>query len=196
MVDFWLGLYVAALVSLFFTATVRRAFLWYGINSLMLGLIALAVWWQNGDKALLISGLMTVLLKGFVIPLLLIRASSALHMRPYLKPSIPVPFNILLIPLFVVGSWFLFSPLQPQLGQVTAYLAMAVSAMLLALLFMVEQRHLAAKIVGFLLLENSLFLLGTLATSGMPMLVELGIFFDLLMAVIVVNILLRQEAGV
>ncbi len=195
MVDFWVGLYLAALVSLFFTATVKRAYLWYGVNSLMLGLIALSVWQQTADMALLISGLITLLLKGFLIPWLLIRSSDWLGMRRYLKSSIPLQFNLLLIPAIVVGSWYLFSPLEASFGGTARYMAIAVATMLLALLYMVEQRHIAAKIVGFLLLENSLFLLGTLATSGMPMLVELGVFFDLLMAVLVINILLRQEAN-
>ena len=58
---------------------------------------------------------------------------------------------------------------------------------------MMEHKNVAPKIVGFLSIENSLFLLGVTATEGMPMLVELGIFFDLLMAIVVINLLFRHE---
>jgi len=56
-----------------------------------------------------------------------------------------------------------------------------------------EHKNVAPKIVGFLSMENSLFLLGITATNGMPMLVELGIFFDLLMAIVVINLLFHRE---
>jgi len=193
MIDFLVGLYLVAMVSLFFTTTVRRAYRWYGINSLMLGAVAWLVGEQTGDVALLISGGLTVVLKGIIIPFALIRASAYLGMRKYLKPVIPLQFNILFIPSVLVGSWYLFSPLVVDFGQAAHYMAISVAALLLALMYMVEQRHIAAKVVGFLMIENSLFLLGTLATHGMPMLVELGIFFDLMMAVIVINILFRAE---
>jgi hydrogenase-4 component E len=56
-----------------------------------------------------------------------------------------------------------------------------------------EHRHVMPKIIGFLCMENALFLLGVTATEGMPMLVELGIFFDLLMAIVVINLLFHKE---
>ena len=58
---------------------------------------------------------------------------------------------------------------------------------------MLEHKNIAPKIIGFLSMENALFLLGISATGGMPMLVELGIFFDLLMAIVVINLLFKKE---
>lgn len=192
METFLISLFMATLVSLFFTATARRAFIWYGVNSLVLGVTALYLGRKLGDEALLISGTLTLLLKGALIPWVLIRTAEGFGLKRYLKAEIPLTHNIVLIPGLIVLSWYLVSPL----AQSAAHQAMALSiaALLLSLLYMVEHRHLAAKIAGFLVLENSLFLLGTTATEGMPMLVELGIFFDLMMAVVVVNLLLVRGA--
>jgi hydrogenase-4 component E len=65
--------------------------------------------------------------------------------------------------------------------------------MFLSLILMLEHKNIAPKIIGFLSMENALFLLGISATGGMPMLVELGIFFDLLMAIVVINLLFKKE---
>lgn len=188
METFLISLFMATLVSLFFTATARRAFIWYGINSLVLGITALYLGQKLNDEALVISGVLTLLLKGAVIPWVLIRTASRFGLKRYLKAEIPLTHNIVLIPALIVLSWYLVSPLAG--GATQQAMALSIAALLLSLLYMVEHRHLAAKIAGFLMLENSLFLLGTTATGGMPMLVELGIFFDLMMAVVVVNLLL------
>ena len=64
---------------------------------------------------------------------------------------------------------------------------------MLSLLLMIEHKNIAAKIIGFLDIENSLFLLGISATNGMPMLIELGIFVDLLMLIVIVNLLFKYQ---
>ena len=193
MIDFLIGLYLASVVSLFFTATLARAFRWYGLNALTLGLIAVAVGQAQQDTALLITGILTLVMKGFVIPAILIRTARAFHLPPYLKPVIALQHNMWLIPAILVGSWFLTAPLQQALSAHGHAAAISIATVLLALTYMTQHRHVGAKIVGFLMLENGLFLLGTAATEGMPMLVELGVLFDLMLAVIVINLLLRPE---
>ncbi len=192
METFLISLFMATLVSLFFTATARRAFIWYGVNSLVLGATALYLGHTLAEEALLVSGTLTLVLKGFMIPWVLIRTAEHFGLKRYLRAEIPLTHNIVLIPALMVFSWYLVSPLGQNATQQS--MALSIAALLLALLYMVEHRHLAAKIAGFLVLENSLFLLGTTATQGMPMLVELGIFFDLMMAVVVVNLLLVRGA--
>src|SRR5256886_4028123 len=45
-----------------------------------------------------------------------------------------------------------------------------------------------SQLVGFLVMENGLFLGATAATYGMPLIVELGVFFDVLIAVLIAGI--------
>jgi hydrogenase-4 component E len=56
-----------------------------------------------------------------------------------------------------------------------------------------EHKRMIAKIMGFLFIENALFLLGIVATEGMPMLIELGVFFDLMMFILVINLLFKYQ---
>ena len=73
------------------------------------------------------------------------------------------------------------------------YIAISISSFFLALILMIEHSSVAPKIIAFLMMENALFLLGTIATKGMPMFIELGIFFDVMMAIVIINLLFKEE---
>jgi hydrogenase-4 component E len=53
---------------------------------------------------------------------------------------------------------------------------------------MITRKKAIGQIVGFLVIENGMFLAAMLTTEGMPMIVELGLFFDLLTAFIIMGI--------
>jgi len=57
---------------------------------------------------------------------------------------------------------------------------------------MTARKKAITQVVGFLVMENGLFLAATAAAYGMPLIVELGIFFDLLVAVMVLGILVYR----
>jgi len=99
----------------------------------------------------------------------------------------------MLIPAILVFTFYLSEPISNMIDSNGNFVAISISSLFLSLLLMIEHTNIAPKIIGFLSMENSLFLLGTTATGGMPMLVELGIFFDLLMAIVVINLLLYRE---
>jgi hydrogenase-4 component E len=99
----------------------------------------------------------------------------------------------MLIPIILVFTYYLADPITHMIGENSNYIAISISSLFLSLLLMMEHKNVAPKIIGFLSMENALFLLGISATEGMPMLVELGIFFDLLMAIVVINLLFKQE---
>jgi hydrogenase-4 component E len=59
---------------------------------------------------------------------------------------------------------------------------------MLGLLMMVTRSHAVTQIIGFLAMENGLFFAATSATYGMPMVVELGVALDLLIAAFIFGI--------
>ena len=54
---------------------------------------------------------------------------------------------------------------------------------------MVTRRQALLQIVGLIMMENGLYLLGLSITRGLPLIIEFGVFFDVLVAVIVLGIL-------
>jgi hydrogenase-4 component E len=193
MVDFLIGLFLATLIVSLFTTRLYRLLLWYSMNSLMLGLLALVIGFRLDDTAMIITGIATLLIKAVGIPFFLKRLSQRMHFVRQITPEIKVQYAIMLIPAILVFTFYLADPITHMIGNNANYVAISISSLFLSLLLMMEHRNVAPKIVGFLSMENALFLLGITATDGMPMLVELGIFFDLLMAIVVINLLFRHE---
>lgn len=57
---------------------------------------------------------------------------------------------------------------------------------------MITRRKAITQVIGLLFMENGLFLAGFALTFGMPTIIELGLLFDLLMAVIILGIFTIQ----
>jgi hydrogenase-4 component E len=66
--------------------------------------------------------------------------------------------------------------------------------LLMGLFMMVTRRKAVTQILALLTVENSVFLVALGATSGMPLVVELGISFDVILAVLVLGILVHRIA--
>ena len=193
MVDFFIGLFLASLITALFTTRLYRLLFWYSFNSFMLGILALLIGVKLNDNAMIITGIVTIIIKGIGIPYFLKSFSQKFHFVRQIQPEIKVQYAIMLIPAILVFTFYLAEPITHMIAHNSNYIAISISSLFLSLLLMMEHKNVAPKIVGFLSMENSLFLLGITATDGMPMLVELGIFFDLLMAIVVINLLFHRE---
>lgn len=67
-------------------------------------------------------------------------------------------------------------------------LAAAVSLILAGAFLMVSRKKALMQVLGLLVLENGIFLAALLTTFGMPLVVEIGIFFDILMGLLLMGI--------
>jgi len=193
MIDFVIGFFLATLIVAIFTNRLYRLLLWYSLNSLTLGILALSIGKAINDNALIITGVVTIILKAIVIPYILKNFAQKFNLIRQIDPKIKVQHTIMLIPAILVFTFYLSAPIVNMIQANANYVAISISALFLALLLIMEHKTTAPRIIGFLTIENSLFLLGITATNGMPMLVELGIFFDLLMAIVVINLLFQKE---
>jgi hydrogenase-4 component E len=71
-------------------------------------------------------------------------------------------------------------------------LAIALAIVLIGLFIMIARKKALTQVIGFLVMENGLFLGATAAVYGMPLIVELGVFFDLLVAAFIIGIYTHQ----
>ncbi len=193
MTDFLIGLFLATLITALFTTRLYRLLLWYSMNSLMLGILSITLALDLDDAPMMLTGIVTILLKAIAIPYVLKNFSQKFGLVRQIPPKIKVHYAIILVPAILVFTFYLAEPITHMIHTNANYVAVSISSLFLSLLLMIEHKNVAPKIIGFLSMENALFLLGITATEGMPMLVELGIFFDLLMAIVVINLLFRKE---
>ena len=87
----------------------------------------------------------------------------------------------------------LAAPISQLAGTVTrATLGIALASVLLSFLMMITRSKAIAQVVGFLAMENGLFFAATAAVYGMPMVVELGVALDVLVAALILGVFLFQ----
>jgi len=183
MINFFIGLFMASFIVVLFSGRLYKLIFWYAFNSLALGIITILVGIEHFDKALIISGSLTLVIKAGVIPFVLKNISKRFNLVREITPNIDIHYSIILIPA-----------ISSMIGVNSHYIAISISSFFLALILMIEHHSVAPKIIAFLMMENALFLLGTTATEGMPMLIELGIFFDVMMAIVIINLLFKEES--
>ena len=66
------------------------------------------------------------------------------------------------------------------------------AVMLLGMLLLITHRKAISHVIGFMSMENGIFFAALIATKGMPMVVELGIAFDVLIAAVLFGVFFLQ----
>ena len=61
---------------------------------------------------------------------------------------------------------------------------------LIGAMLMITRKTLFSQIIGFLTIDNAIFLAANSITHGMPLLVELGVLFDLFVSILILSILI------
>ena len=109
------------------------------------------------------------------------------------ETMVNVPLTLLIGIALVVLSYNVMSPIQEFSTLMTrSTLAIALATVMLGLLMMITRRHAVAQVIGFLAMENGLFFAATSATYGMPMVVELGVALDILIAALIFGVFFFQ----
>ncbi len=161
-------------------------FAWQG---LFLCISTAIVGYITGMSHLFISSVLTLTLKVFLLPYILYALIRKLNISKEVESLVNIPRNMLIGIALVIFSYHLTAPVTQLSTMVTrSTLAVALATVMLGLLMMVTRRHAVTQIIGFLAMENGLFFAATSATYGMPMVVELGVALDLLIAAFIFGI--------
>jgi hydrogenase-4 component E len=136
---------------------------------------------------------LTLVLKVLVLPWLLHRLIVRLDVKWDVEGLINIPTTMLLGIVLVVFAFNLALPISQLANTVTrATLGIAMASVMLAFLMMITRRKAIPQVIGFLAMENGLFFAATSATYGMPMVVELGIGLDVLVAMLILGVFFFQ----
>lgn len=138
-------------------------------------------------QAFLVSGV-TLVMKGIVFPRLLFRALYAAGVRREIEVYVSFPMSVLAGVLMLAGSFWLSGRLP--LGGQTSGLAVPVAMFtVLTGLFLIVSRVLAlTQVVGYLTLENGIYLVSVLLVPQQLLVIEMGILLDAFVAVFVMGI--------
>jgi hydrogenase-4 component E len=165
----------------------------YGAQSLLLATVAVVMAISDDRPHLFLMATMTTILKGFVIPLFLMRVVDRIGIHREIEPVLNVPASLLAcLGLTVVGYRVSTGFPEGTIGVTHHVLGVGLSTLMIGLFLMVTRKKAISQVLALLTVENAIFLVALGITSGMPMVVELGIFFDVILAVLVLGVLVRR----
>lgn len=162
------------------------------LQGLLLGLMPLLI----EEHIALTSGLasiLAILLKGMVIPSMLLRALRDVHIKREIEPLIGY-LPSMLLGAVVTGFALLFASSLPLAGDNPAPLLVPASLATIFCGFILLTMRVKAitQVMGYLVLENGIYIFGLLLVEAMPLVVELGVLLDLFVAIFVVCIMVNH----
>lgn len=128
-------------------------------------------------------------LRGVAFPWLLMRALRQANVRREVEPYVGYSSSLIFGALALGFSWWLSSRLPLPQDDLSPYaVAVAFFTGLTGLFLTISRKKAISQVLGYLVLENGIFLFGVLLVRHQPLLVELGILLDVFAAVFVMGI--------
>jgi len=167
-----------------------HAFAWQGaLVAAITALVAAA----GETPHLYISALLTLGLKALLIPWMLHRLVQRLDLERHTE-AVQRPALVIMaaVGLVVFSYWLVLPLVQEELTFTRNIVAVSLAAVLIGLLMMVVRPQAVLQVLGFMAMENGLFLAAVASTGGMPLVVELGVAFDVLVAMVLFGVFFLQ----
>ena len=193
----WITLLATGMLVIQLLMVVQRMLLTnirlFALQSLLLTAIAAIVAYFHNATEVYLVAVLTLGGKVFYLPWLLNRLVRRIQIHQEIDPLLNSTASMFLCGLLTLLGYVVARPFTSleRLGNNT--LAIAVTLLLTGFFLMFNRRKAITQVLALLTVENGVMLAAVaLTTYGMPLVVELGIFFDVMVAVMVLGILVYR----
>jgi len=166
---------------------VLQGFLLFGVTLLALSNI-------NVTNLVLIL-LETVIFKAVVVPLFLNRVIKRNNITRVAEPFVPNFISLIIITLIIVITIVLSNSIK-DINLDKTYFVVALSTLFTGLYIISTRRKIITHVMGYLVIENGVFILSLAVGNEMPMLVNLGIMLDIFASVLILGIFFNKIGDV
>ena len=161
----------------------------YAIQSLALGLVAAAVAYFTGSIDIYIVALLTIIIKALLIPRILTYIMESIKVEKDVELLVNIPASLLISGGLAIVAYYITEPMIAHGTAITRNcLAISLAVVLIGFFVMISRRKAITQVMGLLMMENGLFLAAISLTYGMPMIVEIGVFFDILVGALIMGV--------
>jgi len=182
---------VFLLVTVLLLAAARRvstAIILFALQSAIITAQVMATAYTEKSVEAWIVAAMVFSLKVVAIPSALLWLVERLKASRAIQPSVSGAKAVFITAFMIFLSYAAVQPYVRESRLPEDALAAAVALILTGAFLMVSQRKALMQIVGLLVLENGIFLAALTTTFGMPLVIEIGVFFDLLIGILIMGI--------
>jgi hydrogenase-4 component E len=156
----------------------------------IMGLQSLAA---EGSLDILLVCVIIVLLKVIYIPRLLHKTYGNVENKVEKDFFLNIPLLIIICCGLVVFTYFSVSGISSlSEDHINLQVVNSFSVILIGLFFMISRKKALGQMIGFLVIENGIFVTAMFSTHGMPFIVDIGIFIDMITAILIMGIMVVQ----
>jgi hydrogenase-4 component E len=160
----------------------------FGVQSAIMTAQILAIGWAGKSWEAFAVAALVLTVKVIAIPYALFRIVRDLKAPEDVTSSTTASQSVFIMAALIMLSFFAVQPYAKTLRVDEDMLAAAVALLLTGAFLMVSRKKALMQVIGLLVLENGIFLAALTTTFGMPLVIEIGIFFDLLMGVLLMGL--------
>jgi len=172
---------------------IYRAIYAVAAQSLLIAIAAAVLATATGNMDLWVIAGITLTVKTIVLPWVLHRVVRRMNVRREVEPVIPVAATLALAVMVVVMSFHLSATLGPVNKAITGNaLPVGIALTLLGVLVMATGKTALNQMVGLFASENGIFFTAMAVTQGMPLIIEIGVILDVILAVLVMAIMVLR----
>lgn len=162
------------------------------IQALILGAMPLVLHASHLTARLAAFAAVTVAVKGLLLPRLLRRTARESGTQRELEPLVGFTTSIVIGAVLLGVSFWVIRPLAQTMPGGGMLLTVALFTLLTGLLIIVARRKALTQVIGYLAMENGVYAFGAALAVEEPLLVELGVLLDVLVAVFVMGIAIHH----
>jgi hydrogenase-4 component E len=149
--------------------------------------IAALAFIRHSAEAFVVAAVVFVV-KVVAIPYALLRISRQLKVTPAVVVATTPVQSVFIVAGLMLLAFAVVQPYARAFALDSEMLAAATAIILTGGFLMVSRKKALMQVIGLLVLENGIFLAALTTTFGMPFVIEMGIFFDLLVCVLLMGI--------
>jgi hydrogenase-4 component E len=192
MVDLINALLVTVLVLNLFalgTSRIHSVIRIVGAQGALLGLVTLLMH-EHPTFPIVLSATAAVLIKGIVIPAVMLRSLRSADIKREVEPFIGFLPSIILGAAATAAVLLVFQAFAPPGdGTPSLIIPASISTVLVGFIILVSRYKAITQVLGYLVLENGIYIFGALLVEAIPLVVEMGMLLDLFVGVFVISII-------
>jgi len=182
-----LYLSIANRLSTYLSILVFQGFLLFGTTFLTLTEIS--------TLNLLLIMLETVVFKALLVPWFLNHLIKRNHITRIAEPYLPNFVSLIIVTLIIVATIIMSGSIDDKNIDKT-FFVVALSTLFTGLYLIVTRKKIITHVIGYLIIENGVFILSLAVGNEMPMLVNLGIMLDIFASVLILGVFFNKIGDV
>jgi hydrogenase-4 component E len=163
------------------------------VQGVLLFLIALFNMTDVNFAGFLFVALETLILKAILIPRILHKTIRENEIIREAEPNIPNFFSLIIVSMIFAFGFFLASVAMSK-GDflIPLEFGVSISTIITGLFIIITRRKLITHVMGYMIVENGIFLLTLSAAREMPVIVSLGVSLDIFMGILMAGLFIQR----